>query len=357
MAAAQVTDADLLLSRSRRPLVLGIGGGGDVVGALATAEACRLQGSEPVVGGVTWERRPIDPQPGPRAEAEIEGARRLAPGVMAASAETRVRESGVLFAESRMAGLLGEETVLVDATLGPAQLADGLAAAAAALGCDLIVFVDVGGDALAHGDEPELASPLCDALLLAAAARLGERAPVGGAPGATSRDSPGAGAGGGSPPPSAAGGGSLPPVLGGIFGVGCDGELTPAEVLARLAEIGAAGGLAGARGLTPAVAERLEQAVKAVPTEASAQVLRCFRGEIGPSAIRQGRRTVELSPAGALTFYFDPLAALRSAARLAAAVMDAGDLDAANEILHGLGVQTELEYERDALHTVRQRSN
>jgi len=317
-------DADLLLSRSRRPLVLGIGGGGDVVGAFATAEACRLRGAEPVVGGVTWERRPIDPRPGPRSESEIERARRLGVGVLAASAGTRVRESGVIFAESRMAELLGEETVLVDATLGPAQLADGLAAAAASLGADLIVFVDVGGDALAHGDEPGLASPLCDAVLLATAARLADGAA---------------------------------PVLGGIFGIGCDGELTPAEVLARLAEVGAAGGLAGARGLTPAVAQRLEQAVKAVPTEASAQALRCFRGEIGPTAIRQGRRTVELSPAGALTFYFDPLAALRSAARLAAAVVDANDLDAANETLHGLGVQTELDYERDALHTVRQRSN
>ena len=195
-----------------------------------------------------------------------------------------------------MAELLGEETVLVDATLGPPQLADGLAAAAAAaLGADLIVFVDVGGDALAHGDEPGLASPLCDAVMLAAAARLAERAAAG----------------------------SSPAVLGGIFGIGCDGELTPSEVLARLAEVGAAGGLAGARGLTPAVAERLEEAVGVVPTEASAQALRCFRGEIGRAEIRSGRRTVELSPAGALTFYFDPLAALRSAARLAAAVMDA----------------------------------
>jgi hypothetical protein len=223
-----------------------------------------------------------------------------------------------------MAELLGEETVLVDATLGPAQLADGLAAAAASLESDLIAFVDVGGDVLAHGDEPGLASPLCDAVLLATAARLAER-------------------------------GS--PVLGGIFGIGCDGELTPAEVLARLAEVGAAGGLAGARGLTPAVAGRLEEAVMAVPTEASAQALRCFHGEIGPAAIRQGRRTVELSPAGALTFYFDPVAALRSAARLAAAVIDARDLEHANQILHELGVHTELDYERDALHTVRQRSN
>ena len=317
-------DAELLLSRSRRPLVLGIGGGGDVVGALATAEACRLHGAEPVVGGVTWERRPIDPQPGPRAGSEIEGARPLAPGVLAASGGTRVRQSGVLFAESRMAELLGEETVLVDATLGPATLADGLAAAARSLGADLMVFVDVGGDALAHGDEPGLASPLCDAVMLATAARLAER------------DAP---------------------VLGGIFGIGCDGELTPAEVLERLAELGAASGLAGARGLTPAVAERLEEAVRAVPTEASAQALRCFRGEIGRSAIRQGRRSVELSPAGALTVYFDPVTALCSAARLAAAVTDAADLDAANEILHGLGVHTELDYERDALHTVRQQSN
>lgn len=316
-------DSDLLLSRSRRPLVLGIGGGGDVVGALATAEACRLHGAEPVVGGVTWERRPIDPQPGPRAESEIEGARRLAPGVLAASPGTRVLESGVLFAESRMAGLLGQETVLVDATLGPSQLADGLAAAARVLDSDLIVFVDVGGDALAHGDEPGLASPLCDAVMLAAAARMAEREPA---------------------------------VLGGIFGIGCDGELTPSEVLARLAELGAAGGLAGARGLTPAIAERLEEAVAVVPTEASAQAIRCFRGELGRAEIRSGRRTVELSPAGALTFYFDPLAALRSAARLAAAVIDAPDLEAANEILHGMGVYTELDYERDALHTVRQPS-
>jgi hypothetical protein len=320
-----VIDADALLSASRRPLVLGIGGGGDVVGALATAEACRAHDAAPLVGGVTWERRPIDPAPGPRAEREIEGARRLAPGVLAATGSTSVRDSGVLFAESRMAGLLGEETVLVDTTLGPAALAEGIAAAAGELGTDLIVFVDVGGDALAHGDEPGLASPLCDALLLAAAARLAER--------------------------------SGPPVLGAIFGVGCDGELTAAEVLERLAEVAAAGGFAGARGLTPEIAARLAQAVEVIPTEASAQALRCFHGEIGHATIRQGRRTVELSPVGALTFYFDITAAVASAARLAAAVGEARDLDHANELLHALGVRTELDYERDALHTVRHPSN
>ena len=236
-----------------------------------------------------------------------------------------------------MAELLGEETVLVDANLAPAALADGLRAAAAELDVDLIVFLDVGGDALAHGGEGGLASPLCDSVLLAAAARLAKRT--------------------GGPAPAGAdldlSGGGAPPVLGAIFGVGCDGELTVAEVLDRIAEVAAAGGFAGARGLTAPIAARLEAAVEAIPTEASAQALRCFRGETGAATIRQGRRTVELSPVGALTFYFDVTAAVGSAARLASAVTEARDLDHANELLHGLGVRTELDYERDALHTVR----
>lgn len=308
-------DADALLGAARRPLVLGIGGGGDVVGALATYEACRLShGAAPRLGGVAWERRPIDPVPGPRAAAEIEGAEELAPGVLLASADTRVRERGVPFAESHMAGFLGEPVVLLDINDGPASLASGLAAAAGRLGADLVVLVDVGGDALAHGGEPGLASPLCDAVMLAAGARL------------------------------AAGG---VPVLGGVFGIGCDGELTPEEVLERLAEVAAAGGLAGMRGLTEQVVRRLEAAVRAVPTEASAQALRCFRGEYGVAEIRDGRRTVPLSPLGALTVYFDVEAAVRSAARLAAAVSDTGSLEDANDVLHSLGVRSELDYERE----------
>jgi hypothetical protein len=308
-------DADALLAGARRPLVIGIGGGGDVVGALATAEAARLRhGSRPVVGGVTWERRPIDPEPGPRTIAEIEGGRRLAPCVIAAGPETRVRSSGVLFGESRMAGYLGEETVLVDPNGGPAAVAEGLGDAAAALGADLVVLIDVGGDAIAHGDEPGLASPLCDAILMAAGARM-----------------------------QAAG----VPVLGGVFGVGCDGELSPREVDARLGEIAAAGGLAGAHGLTEPVVARLEGAIEHVPTEASAMALRAFRGQIGPTAIRGGRRTVEVTTAAAGTVYFDIRAAVASAARLPALVDGAKGLDDANEALHAAGIRTELDYERN----------
>jgi hypothetical protein len=301
------------LATSMRPLVLGIGGGGDVVGALAVAEHCRLfHGANPIVGGVSWERSVVDPEPGPRASAEIANAMEIAPGILAASGETVIRDRGVPFAESRVAEMLGVQTVLVDVTLGPRTIADGLAAAAQSMGCDLIVFLDVGGDALAHGDEPGLGSPLCDAVMLAAADLLAERDVA---------------------------------VLGALFGVGCDGELTPGEVLERLAEVGVAGGLAGAVGLTPEVAGLLEQAVDRVPTEASAQAVAAFRGVSGEVPIREGRRTVLLSPLATVTFFFLVPAAVRSAARLALAVRDAADLDEANAILRSLGVRTELDWE------------
>ncbi len=310
-----MTDAELLFRRARRPLVIGMGGGGDVVGALATAEFCRVyDGADPIVGGVTWERRPIDPVAGPRSTDEIAGAQELAPRILLTDARTRVRDREVYFAESRMAQFLGAPTVLIDPHGGSGAVARGLAQAADRLGHDLIVFVDVGGDLLAQGDEPDLRSPLCDALMLAAAARVAD-----------------AGV----------------PVLAAIFGVGCDGELTPSEVFARIATVAREGGLCGARGLTEPVAKRLEGAMELVPTEASAQAVRAFRGVSGEVTIRNGARTVQLSSAAALTFYLDVSVTVGTVGRLARAVDDADSLEQANAALNALGVRTELDLERD----------
>ncbi|HEY1515394.1 MAG TPA: DUF1152 domain-containing protein [Solirubrobacteraceae bacterium] len=309
-------DSELLLRRARRPLVIGMGGGGDVVGALATAELVRLyDGADPVLGGLSWERRPYDPVPGPRTAAEITDAEELAPGILLAGPETRLRDRDVFFAESRMAEFLGQRTVLIDINDGPAPVAAGLEQAIAALKCDLLVLVDVGGDVVARGDEPGLRSPLCDAVMLAAGARLSSRGQ---------------------------------PVLLGIFGIGCDAELTPSEVLARLADVAAAGGLCGARGLTGPVADRMEAAIELVSTEASAQAVRAFRGASGPMQIRGGTRTVDLTPSAALTFYLDVDITIKAAGRLARAVANAGSLEEANDALNRLGVGTELDYEREA---------
>ncbi len=99
-----MADAEAILRAARRPVVIGMGGGGDVVGALASAELSRIyDGAEPIVGGLSWERRPIDPVPGPRTVQEIVDGELIAPGVLLAGARTRVRDREVYFGESRMA--------------------------------------------------------------------------------------------------------------------------------------------------------------------------------------------------------------------------------------------------------------
>lgn len=73
--------------------------------------------------------------------------------------------------------------------------------------------------------------------------------------------------------------------------------------------------------------------------------LRCAHGERGTVAIRDGRRTVQLTVAGGLVFGFDPLVALDTAARCARLVAAAGSLEEANGILLGHGIATELDWE------------
>jgi hypothetical protein len=305
---------EALVRDAKKALVIGIGGGGDIVGALASALLCERLGVPAVLGGMTWERRPIDPEPGPRSATEITGARPLGTGVMLAGPDTRTA-GGAVFAEAHMARLRGESTVLVDPGPGPLVVADGLATAGESLDTDLTVLVDVGGDVLGNGGEPGLASPLCDAVMLAAGVHLQRRGHR---------------------------------VVAAVFGPTCDGELTADEVIDRLARLAAAGGLVGVERLTSEVADELERACTAIPTEASAQAVRCSRGELGVVPIRGGRRQVTLAPLGAMTFYFDPTVAAESVAPLAHAILDVESLEEANGVLHRLGIRTELDYERSA---------
>ncbi len=281
---------------------MGIGGGGDVVGSLAAAELL----GDAVVGGITWERRPVDPIPGPRTLDEVDRAERLNEAVALAGPQTS-GPGGFLFCESHVARAIGKPTVLVDPNPGPRAVAAALDDAAKRLGCGRVVLLDVGGDVLAHGDEPGLASPLADAVLLACARFLST------------------------------------PAVGAVFGAGCDGELTPGEVRERLDEVGTTAEDA----LSPEQLDRVEAWAREVPTEASAMALRCARGDRGEAPIRQGRRNVPLTELGGVVAWFDPLRAMQTAARLAAAVQDAASLAEADAILEARGIRTELAYERD----------
>jgi len=201
--------------------------------------------------------------------------------------------------------------VLIDLTAGARAAAEGIAAACERLGCDHVVLADVGGDVLATGAEPGLASPLCDAVMLAAARHLPEELTVTGC----------------------------------VFGTGCDGELTQAEVLERIAALGREGLWSGTVSPTPAVARELIGLADLVPTEASLVAARCALGEVGSAEIRGGRRSVELGPVPALCFVFDARAAVGSVAPLAEVVLDEPTIEAARDRLAEIGIRTELDYE------------
>jgi hypothetical protein len=292
---------------AERPLFLGVGGGGDIVGAYAVARTLTARVRSPLVGGLSWERRPLDPVPRPRRIDEMEKAVPLSECVAWAGPETRV-PNGVVFAESRLAACLGFPTVIADPSGGATTLAVSLVDAARTLGSDMIVLVDVGGDVLAKGDERCLVSPLCDAICLAMAPMLSPHVDV----------------------------------VGAIVGAGCDGELTLEELSGRLGLVAAANDGLESRSLTPQAIDSAAEVVEEIQTEASRFMLECARGSSGVRSIRDGARSVHLSPFGSIIFLFDPVLALEVAAPLARAAA-VGDFFEAADAIRALGSRTEID--------------
>lgn len=102
-----------LISSSSRALVIGVGGGGDVVDALATARFLEFCGLKFTLGGLFWERPTIDPLPGPRSVKEVKDVHPLHEYAWLANPLSRTI-TGARFAESRIAEIVGQEVLLVD---------------------------------------------------------------------------------------------------------------------------------------------------------------------------------------------------------------------------------------------------
>jgi len=315
------TSLEDLLRASTHGLIVGVGGGGDVVGALATARFLEFVGPRFTLGGVSWERIVHDPVPGPRKLSEVRNVAVLHPFAWMANRDSQT-DTGVFFAESLMAAAIGQDVLLIDINGGVNGVVDGLETAIEKLDIDLLVGIDVGGDSLAQGTEPGLRSPLADSIMLAAFTELEKRGRR---------------------------------TLWGVFGYGSDGELTVDEIETALSKIAASGGLLGAWGLTPKIADELEEVVKTVPTEASAIPLQCFRGASGTKKIRDGDRSLKLTPLTALTFFMAPMKLYETLSRPAQAVRQSSSLEEANDALHAIGIRTELDYERNSPSSTRVR--
>jgi hypothetical protein len=315
---SQQKSLEKILNNSKKALLIGIGGGGDIVGTIPTAKLLGMFGIECILGGLSWERSVIDPVPGPRRYEETRNARRLNDVVWYANGKT-VTSTGVRFAESYIAEFYGNETLLVDINPGPRAVAEGLLNAINKLGADLVIGVDVGGDAIAFGDEPGIMSPLADAIMTYALSELEQ---------------------------------SVPTVMG-VFGLGSDGELTQLELEKSLKTIANEGGLLGCWGITHETLLELEKVISVVPTEASRLPVEAARGIYGENTIRGGRRKVSLSINSTLTFYLSPSVVYNKVSKTARTVSRCKNILEANEALHKLGLKTELDYELESLEKGR----
>jgi len=298
-----------LSKEASRALVLGIGGGGDIVGTLPTAQYLEAHDVETIKGGITWERSVMDSSPGPRKIEEIKNCEQISDTTALANPETETR-NGIKLTESSVSGVLDQETFLLDLNKGVKGAVRGLEEASEELDIDFIVGVDVGGDVLGRGDEEGLQSMLSDSMTLSALKEI-----------------------------------DLPTVLG-VLGFGVDGELSLDNLMKNSAEIASADGFLGARGIHPSDLEVMRKAVENTATECSELALDAAEGGYGDIEIRDGRREVNISLLSAVTFYFDLETVVQEVNNIALAILDTESIYEAHEILVEEGIPTELKYER-----------
>lgn len=289
-------------------LVVGVGGCGDVVSTIPTAQFLEKHDIDVTLGGVAWERVVVDPQPGPRHFQEITNIEKVNETIALATEETQT-EDGIQFAETHVAEHYGEDVVLIDIGGGVQGIAEGLTDACEKLDFDFIIGTDAGGDVLARGNEPGIKSPLTDAVMLGALTEADVETCLG------------------------------------MYGYGSDGELTLEEITDGIARAAKRDGLLGAWGLTPRIVSELDEILEVVTTEASRLPIEVARGRLGEAKIRDGERSVDLTPASTVTFYLDP-EAVAATSDLDDPVRQTASFEEAQEALTKAGYETELDLER-----------
>lgn len=301
-------------SRTKRVLVIGIGGGGDIVGAIHTYLWLKRLGTRAFLGAIPWERFTIDPLPGPIKLCEIRNAEILGKFSAKVNGESRAFRGGnfIYFQAACVAERLGISVYVVDGSGGAQSISEGFQELIEILNIDLIIGVDVGGDVLATiEDAQDLWSPLMDSLALAALAKI------------TNVDTALA-----------------------IHGISADGELPLPRALERVSQIAKLGGIIQIYGLSKADLPILEKVLRKCYTEASKIPIDVFKGLYGTISIRSGSRVVDASVVQAMTILLDTKV-LFELSPLAKAVAHTSSIEEANEVLHRLGLYTELDLERD----------
>ncbi|AGK61863.1 Uncharacterized protein conserved in archaea [Archaeoglobus sulfaticallidus PM70-1] len=288
---------------TRKAVVFGMGGGGDIVATVPTANLMREFGFEVLHGTIVWDRYIIDPEPGPRAIEDLENVEIVNDTIAIASEKTRIGE--IIPTVARAGRCLGK-VVALDITKGPKRLAEGLKAFMDENNIAIAVGIDSGGDVLASGFESGVRSPLADAISLATLSLI-ENSFIG------------------------------------FFGFGSDGELRIEELLMKVSSLIKENMFLGSVSMSDEDYREMMELTKNVVTEASSIPLRAYEGELGVLRVR-AERSVPVSPLSIMTFYFKTEGVFKMN-KLAKTVLDVESIDVARKRLNEMGIFTEMDFE------------
>ena len=290
-------------------LLIAAGGGGDAIAAAIVHHATAGDDADVMIATYAWDRLLIDPLPGPRSPDDFAGLSRVSETNYAVTADSRpIPPAGSTLPQ--LSAELGQPLIILDPRRGAQGLADQIGDLAGHLSAEMIELVDVGGDILAHGDEPNLRTPLADALILAACYRL-----------------------------------SLPITIA-IAGPGVDGELRETLVLSRLASP------------TPALrltSDHVQPYLSILdwhPTEATTLVAAAALGIRGTVEIRDAAIAVRLSNTSSHVYAQDGRAAA-TASPLTTALAESASLTSAEEAVRRICGSSEIDYERTKAKILR----
>ncbi len=302
---------------SKRILVFGAGGGGDIVTAAAFALKLRRLGYKTYISAAPWERLVIDPVPGPIHLSEIRRPSLKEDGFIAVNRESYAVRQGreLVFQAVNVAKAISEDIYLCDMNKGVKGLATGLMKLSKYLDIDLVIGLDVGGDILAYGYEENLWSPLADQVSLSALHLLSVKHGI--------------------------------DTLIALASPGADGELDREYVLKRINEVFKEGGYKGALAFDPEDLPIFKKITEYAVTEAGKVILDALSGYVGWKSIRNGTRSVYIDTLSTLVFFLDTGVLFRQS-EMAQRIIDTESLDEANQVLMKLGIATEYELEREA---------
>jgi hypothetical protein len=287
-------------------LLVAAGGGGDALASLLLSRRLSTGSQVPVVASYSWDRRILDPLPGPRSVTDFGGARQLTPHNVEVTASSRLRSGGQSTLCLLAKTIAAARFVLLDPHSGAVGMRRQIMELVQHFSFESLVLVDVGGDLVATGSEDELRSPLADALALASLADL----------------------------PA--------PVHVAVAGPGLDGELPPAYVRSRCISLG---GNLSAQLDGPDV-EPYFSALAEHPSEATTLLAAAALGMVGKAEIRDNADTVAITEASADVYVLSGSEAF-AGNKLAQELTATRSLAEAEEAALAVCGRCELDYERE----------